>query len=359
MLSWHYQIQDWERGSHFSVWENNLERIAFCPPSGLLHFKWVQCVFLFSLADHCAAVLSYCCNPPQSEYYILMTPQLLGWTGLKTTRRSTRCHKADLTVRSAQSCFWFLIYDSSLLSSFSTGTVQCFNLTGSQSSWFSPVEVWGSKRNASEVCSDAQKLIQAVTEGKAHVTSSSFFQALSQPFTGPSTFQSSRALFCNSLRESGIKYLYSNINETTKKAGSSKHLDIGKKRRKEGILPKLESDVYYLFDNNQRSQAGPKFKYTQGVGCWLMPEHPQQGEGEREIIGRSKKIRTAASPSAEIFLEFCLYLCTCFHKTWRKLVSLKPPVLCQVYLKLVSRIKSYWGQGQTASNHLSLISTGN
>lgn len=174
----------------------------------------------FSSAGHSAAVLSCFCNPPQSKYYILVTPQLLGWIALKPARCSTSCHKADLTVRSAQSCFWFLIYDFSLLSSFSTVTVQCFNFTGSQLSRLSPVEVWGSKRNASEVCSDAQKLIWAVTEGRDHVTLSSFFQALSQL----STSQSSRALFCNSLRESGIKYLYSNINKTIKNAGSSKHL---------------------------------------------------------------------------------------------------------------------------------------
>lgn len=125
---------------------------------------------------------------------------------------------------------------------------------------------------------------------------SSFFQALSQPFTGPSTSQSSRALFCNSLRESGIKYLYSNISETIKNAGSSKHLDIGKKRRKEGILPKPDSDIYYLFANNQRSQAGPKFEYHPGLvyqPSWLMPEPQQQGEAEREIVGRSKKSKNS------------------------------------------------------------------
>lgn len=93
-----------------------------------------------------------------------------------------------------------------------------------------------------------------------------FFQASSsQPFTGPSTSESSRALFCNSLRESGIKYLYNDINETIKNAGSSKYLGIEKKE-KEGILPKPESDVYYLFAKNQKSQAGPKFKHHPGHG---------------------------------------------------------------------------------------------
>lgn len=82
----------------------------------------------FSSADRCAAVLSYCCSPPQNEYDILITPQLLGRTGLKTTRHSMSCHKADLTVRSAQSCFRFLIYHFSLLTSFSTDTVPCFKL---------------------------------------------------------------------------------------------------------------------------------------------------------------------------------------------------------------------------------------
>lgn len=64
-----------------------------------------------SSADHCAAVLSYCCNPPQSEYYILITPQLLGWTGLKSTRCSTSCHKADLLDQpSPASDSWFTIF---------------------------------------------------------------------------------------------------------------------------------------------------------------------------------------------------------------------------------------------------------
>lgn len=51
-----------------------------------------------------------------------------------------------------------------------------------------------------------------------------------------------------------------------KNAGSWKHLDIGEKRRKEGILLILESAVCYLFANNQRSQAGPKPKCHPGHG---------------------------------------------------------------------------------------------
>jgi len=137
------------------IWRESRSALpqASCISSG---YSVLSC---FSSADHCAAVLSCGCNPPGSEYYVLVTPQLLGWTGLRTTRRSMSCHKADLTVRSAQPCFQSLIYDFSLLPSFGTGTVQCFNFTGSQSPRFSSVEVWGLKRNASEVHSDAQKLI--------------------------------------------------------------------------------------------------------------------------------------------------------------------------------------------------------
>lgn len=141
MISWHYQISVWGHGGHFSGWGDHLERIAFCHSSDFLHFKQVQCVLLlfFSRPLCCSAKLIY-------------LKVLHNYHTTASCMNRFRV-KADLTVKAAQSCFQLLIYNFFLLSSFPTNTVQCSNLTDSQSSCFSPVEVEGSKRNASEIYS--------------------------------------------------------------------------------------------------------------------------------------------------------------------------------------------------------------
>lgn len=136
----------------------------------------------------------------------------------KTTRRSTSCHKAQtglLDQPSPASDSWFTIFPS-----YPIFPLVLFSVSTSQAVSLHDSLLWKSvdlREMLLRFFLDAQKLIWAATVGKAHVTLSSFFQALSQPFTGQSTSQSSRVLFCNSLTESSITYLYSNTNKTIKK----------------------------------------------------------------------------------------------------------------------------------------------
>lgn len=128
-ISWHYQISLWGHGGYLNGWGEHLERIAFCHPSDFLHFKQVKCDFLlfFSRPLCCSAKLIYL--KVLHNYHTTAS-------GVNRFRV-----KADLTVKAAQSCFQFLSYNFFLLFSFPTNTVQCSNLTESQSSCFSPVEV--------------------------------------------------------------------------------------------------------------------------------------------------------------------------------------------------------------------------
>lgn len=130
---------------------------------------------------------------PQGEYYIIITPQILGWTGLETKQTSL------LKQPTPASNSW-----SRISSSYSIFLLTLFSVSTWQSVSLHAFLLWksGDLREIlptfDQIHKSWSRLLQ---KAKPMLCSIAFFQALSQPFTRPNSSLSSRAVFCNSFRK--------------------------------------------------------------------------------------------------------------------------------------------------------------
>lgn len=140
------------------------------PPSDLRYFESVHCVFPFFSGRLCCSANRLTASTTHLPHHSSLGEQ--GYRPPGVARAVTRQTRL-LGQPSPASGSWFTIFPSYLTFPLALFSVHC---SGSRSSWLSSVEVWGSKRNASEVRSDAQSCSRLFLKAKPMLCSMAFFR---------------------------------------------------------------------------------------------------------------------------------------------------------------------------------------